>query len=218
MVWWERMMVVEDMAARNRSRRTGKDVLPYKSACVWCTAINLNDLSPLRACFGIQEPQQGLLACQGCSSFGLPPLWNSSSHWNLWLRERLTATRPLPAPFLRAWLSPSPSETNTSPNRSWDKKPHQAVRLLTTVLHSFPEHMWICSRLRTALPGFDSGVCCVSEKATPSASSHVVLVWPMQGMISQGKWVKETLWKNLFFYFCFTCTGHVFVSYLNGNQ
>lgn len=53
-----------------------EDVLPYKSACVWCTAINLNDLSPPRACFGIQEPQRGLLACQGCSSFGLPPLWN----------------------------------------------------------------------------------------------------------------------------------------------
>lgn len=53
--------------------RTLGDVLPYKSASVWCTAINLNDLSPPRACFGIQKPQRGLLACQGCSSFGLPP-------------------------------------------------------------------------------------------------------------------------------------------------
>lgn len=74
--WWRQC----NMSARNRGRSTGRDVLPYKSACVWCTTINLNDLSPPRACFGIQEPQWGLLARQHRSSFGLLPLWNSFSH------------------------------------------------------------------------------------------------------------------------------------------
>lgn len=53
--------------------RTREDVLPHKSASVGCTAINLNDLSPLRACFGIQEPQRGLLACHAAVHFGPPP-------------------------------------------------------------------------------------------------------------------------------------------------
>lgn len=49
--------------------RTRKDVLPYKSASVWCTAINMNDLPPPRACFGIQGPHCSLPCC---SSFGPP--------------------------------------------------------------------------------------------------------------------------------------------------
>lgn len=82
---WRKMGLGKDGVARENNGsgetwqletevgRTLGDVLPYKSASVWCTAINLNDLSPPRACFGIQKPQRGLLACQGCSSFGLPP-------------------------------------------------------------------------------------------------------------------------------------------------
>lgn len=98
------------MSARNRGRSTGRDVLPYKSACVWCTTINLNDLSPPRACFGIQEPQQGLLARQHRSSFGLLPFVEQLFSLEPAAEAERDCSTPITCPVLGAWLSPSPWE------------------------------------------------------------------------------------------------------------
>lgn len=156
MVWHKRMMAVGDMAARNWSRRTGRDVLPYKSACVWCTAINLNDLSPPRACFGIQEPQQGLLACQGCSSFGLPPLWNSLLIRTCgWGRDWLQHAHYLPLSLRHDSLL-VPQSQHISPLELRQKAPSssQAANCAPQLLGV---HMCICSQLNTALPGLTAG-------------------------------------------------------------
>lgn len=168
--------------------RTERDVLPHKSASVWCTAINLNDLSPPRACFGIQKPQRGLLACQGCSSFGLL----SSVEWLLSLEPvaegETVCSTPITCPCPQGLTLSRSLRANTPTHWSKDKKPHQEC---LTANYRAPQplraHICIFILLCTALPGADSRACCASEKTTPSVSSHVELVWPLQGVISQGK-------------------------------
>lgn len=125
--WWQ----WGNVAARNRGRRTGKDVLPYKSACVWCTAINLNDVSPPRACFAIQEPQRGLLACQGCSSFGRPPpppplFVEQLPSLELVAEGESDCRTPITCPCPQGLTRSQSLGANTSSRWSWDTKKQQA--------------------------------------------------------------------------------------------
>lgn len=125
----------------------GRDVLPYKSACVWCTAINLNDLSPPRACFGIQEPQRELLACQGCSSFGPPSLPSVEQLLSLEpvAEAESDCSTPITCPCPQGLTLSQSLRANTSPHWSRDKKPQQTARLVTNGLHSFSEHTCVCT-------------------------------------------------------------------------
>lgn len=179
------------MAARNRGRRTRRDVLPYKSASVWCTAINLNDLSPPRACFGIQEPQRGLLACQGCSSFGLPPppcgtaLLIRTCGWE---RDWLQHAHYLP---LSSGLDslPVPQSQHVTPLELRQKNP--SGRLAANYCAPPPLRANKCvfvvcyiQHCRTLTVG---SAVFLGRQCHPLYQVVVVLVWPLQGVISQRK-------------------------------
>lgn len=104
--------------------RTRKDVLPYKSASVWCTAINLNDLSPSRACFGIQKPQPGLVAAVHLDSplFGAALLIRTCG----WGRDWLQRTHYLPLSSGLDYLPVSQSTTHHHSGAKTKKK-HQGT-------------------------------------------------------------------------------------------
>lgn len=109
----------------------------------------MNDLSPPGACFGIQEPQRGLLACQGRSSFGLPPLRNSyylepHTHY-LSLSSGLDSL-------------PVPQSQHVTPLELRQKAPSGCQAANYSVTQLLRVHMCICSLLHTALPGTDSRV------------------------------------------------------------
>lgn len=126
--------------------RTREDVLPHKSASVGCTAINLNDLSPLRACFGIQEPRRGLLACHAAVHLGLLLPFRTAFLIRTcgWGEDWLQHTHYLPLVLGGTWLSPSSLRAKGKKN----KKAKQNIREpLTSALHSFSDltHVYVVS-------------------------------------------------------------------------
>lgn len=126
------------------------------------------------------------LSLPGLQYIWTPPLpWNSFSHLEP-VAEGETITCPCPQGLT---LSQSLG-ANTSPYWSWDKKPHQTARLLTTVLGSFSQ----CTCVSVACY---TQHCRALAVKTMLFSLHVVLVWPVQGVSFQGRWV--TLWLALLF-------------------
>lgn len=76
-------------------------------------------------------------------------------------------------------LSRSPQSRRVTTLERKTKKHHQKALLLTVVLCSSSESTSaVCHIQQCTSRG---GACCVSEKAMTSASSHVVLVSPLQG-------------------------------------